>query len=151
MYLFRKNQNTIALWIWITWGLVMPSIVFGNPTVDPRDQLNQGFLLALISLALVIEIIVTSLILIFACRIDQRLTLVAALTLLNVASFAVFMLYLHPKIGSVTVTELLIWVTETYVLTHITRWLGERPLSFRLALLVTFIGNLFSYLVGRAA
>ena len=151
MYFFRKNQNTIALWVWVTGVLVMPSIAFGNPTVDPRDQLNQGFLLALISLALAIEIVVTTLILVFACQIEHRLTLVAAVTLLNVASFSVFILYLHPKIGSVTVTEMLIWVTEAYGVTHLSRWLGERPLSFKLALAVTFLGNLFSYLVGLAA
>jgi hypothetical protein len=148
----RRHHSTIALGVLITCGLfLMPSTALANPSIDPGDQMHQGFLLALITLALLIEIAITALILIYACQIDHRLTLVASLTLLNVASFSVFILYLHPKIGSVTITELLIWFAETYAVTHISRSLGERPLSYRQALAVTFMGNMFSYVVGLAA
>lgn len=131
-------------------GLLMPTVATANPVVNQRDQVHQGMVFGLVALSLFIEVVVTALILKWICQVERRLSLVAALTLLNLATFTLFVFYLHPMIGSVIVTELAIWPTEAFGIMHITRLLSEQPATFRTALAVAFLGNLFSFLVGLA-
>lgn len=120
-----------------------------NPvTMDPTGGLGRGLVFAAITFALAIEVAVTSAAVIWLCRIEVRPPVVAALALLNLASYFLFIRLLHPFIGKILITESLIWVVEAAAIFVVSHLMSEKPLSMKRALVVSLVGNLASFLVG---
>ena len=76
--------------------------------------------------------------------------MVSLLILLNAATFGVFILGLYPLIESILIAETLIWLTEATGMFFLMRSMAPRCHSIWLALLVSLIGNLASFLIGAA-
>ena len=123
----------------------------GNPVRDPLDQMSQGLWIAVAVVALVIEIAITAGLLIWLIGVERRLPVVLGLSLLNAATFCVFIVWLQPRIQNILVTESLIWLTESFAIVWIAGALGSTVVALPRALGVAFVGNLISYLVGSSA
>ena len=146
----KTRSNSTLLLMSVFGILLIPTVAIANPTVDPRQQAHWAIAAALVVVAMAIEVVVTAIILIKVCEIEHRIALVGALILMNIATYALFICFLLPMIGSVTFVELLIWITEAYIMVQIARLLSDIPLLFRHALAISFLGNAISFLVGLA-
>jgi hypothetical protein len=116
--------------------------------MDPTGGIGKGLGIAAVAFALAVEVAATAAVAIWVCRIEPRKLLVASFALLNLASYIAFIRLLHPMIGKVAITELLIWIVEAIAILIITGLLSEKPLSPKRALAISFGGNLLSFLVG---
>jgi hypothetical protein len=141
-----ENRLRIAL---IALFLCLPGTLAANPvSVDPVGGLTKGFGLAVAAFALAAEVVFTSTVAIWLCRIGHRPPLVIAFAALNILSYTVFIRLLYPRSGMILLIELLIWVVEALGMLAITHRLSDRPLTPRRALAISFAGNLLSFLIG---
>lgn len=137
---------------WLCGGLLVTWLAAGSASANPASFDDTGNLVTNIwaGIALLVEVTVVGPLLVVASGIDQKLHLAGLLIGLNAATYSVFVVWLHRYVHSLTVTETLIWLTETFAVSLMTRHLGERWLTFKQTLPITALGNLVSFIAGFA-
>ena len=131
--------------------LFLPGTLAANPVSDPTGGLVKGFGIAVVAFALAAEVILTSTVVIWLCRIGDRPPLVVSIALLNLLSYTVFIRMIYPRTGMILLIELLIWVVEAFGMLVISHRLSDKPLSPKRALAISCTGNLLSFLIGYGA
>lgn len=122
-----------------------------NPvTLDPLGSLGPVVRTGVICVALAVEVALVSAILIRFCGVERRAMLVVTLLILNIATFYLFIVLVLPMAGNVFFVEVAIWLTEALLIHRVARSLGQRPPGMGMALGISLVGNLASFLVGLA-
>lgn len=122
-----------------------------NPVnIDPLGSLGQVVRTGVVCVALAMEVALVSALLIRFCAVERRAILVVTLLTLNISTFYLFIVLVLPMAGNVFFVEVAIWLTEALLILHVARSLGERPAGMGMALGLSLVGNLTSFLVGLA-
>lgn len=143
-----------AQWIqfvWVVVGLFFGCEgAFGNPLPNPTSSLQFGAMAGVGLIAIAVEVTLVAKVLFAVYQPVRTIPTVFCLVLLNIATYALFVVWIHPKLGNTIVTEALVWLAEGFGIAMIMRKVAEERVSVRAALAFSFIGNLISYLIGES-
>ncbi|MFN0127521.1 MAG: hypothetical protein ACKV19_12635 [Verrucomicrobiales bacterium] len=149
-----KPRTLNAQWIQFVWVVVALFLgceaAFGNPLPNPTSSLQFGAMAGVGLIAIGVEVALLAKVLLAIYQPVRTFPTILCLVLLNIATYALFVVWIHPKLGNTIVTEFFVWLAEGFGIAMIMRKVAEERVSVRTALAFSFIGNLISYLIGES-